>query len=802
MDQQLPANEEKPAPRRRKGSRAWKLARRTFLLLLFLPAAFFLLFQWQPVQDWMAKQVTSSISKTLETRVAVEKVRLSWLDELTIEGLFIEDKYGDTLLYGKTLEAEFTLFPWLQIEHILIADTRFQIRRNLGDPESNLTTALNKLFPPKEKANNPLDLDLERVDLQRIRFVQNDSVKGQRFDISLASGIIRLDNLNLPDNEVRIAEAELREPLVKQTSIPPSPIDPALLRLDSIIKQAADTNSLRITANSIEVIDGGYALDNLRKDPIASSDITAVDFGRLGISNIDLELIDTEFYNGDFIGALKHLSLEEKSGFVLDRLSVQDLKISPTELQLYDLELVTAESSLSDSLRFTFRNGWGSWSDFNNEVRMDIRVKESEVAVRDILYFARKLRFNRFFRDNIRQKVTIGGHFRRNVNNLRADDIYLALDNTTSMRGSFGSRNLAKPGSEALDFNLDRLSTNMATLRKLIPSFRPPENFDRLGGLIFSGDFEGTFSDYIYTKGSLRTDIGRADLNLTLLFPERRLPTYTGQLGLDEFDLGAWTGDPNFGTVTFSGAIDNGIGLDAAVASADLAATIQDLTYRNYTYRNAIIDGRLEEKFFNGKFEIADDNIDFNFLGELDFRDSIPTFDFDAVVGELDLQALNLSSKPIALSGEIDLNLIGTNFSEMEGRVELADFAVLIDTVTVAIDSLLAFSNFNTAGEKVVKLESDLANGEIIGTFDLDDVTGSVTNYLRTFYPLWADRLNIKAARRAPPPNHFSFAFNIADSRGLNRLLSPQLGPLVDISLSGEYDGFKDLLKAELLAPN
>ncbi|MEM9260959.1 MAG: hypothetical protein AAGA62_15025, partial [Bacteroidota bacterium] len=102
MDQQPPATEEKSSPRRRKGSRAWKLARRTFLLLLFLPAALFLLFQWQPIQDWMAKRVTTSISKTLNTRVAVEKVHLSWLDELTIEGLFIEDNYGDTLLYGKT----------------------------------------------------------------------------------------------------------------------------------------------------------------------------------------------------------------------------------------------------------------------------------------------------------------------------------------------------------------------------------------------------------------------------------------------------------------------------------------------------------------------------------------------------------------------------------------------------------------------------------------------------------------------------------------------------------------------------
>ncbi|MEL7160196.1 MAG: hypothetical protein AAFN92_05510, partial [Bacteroidota bacterium] len=797
MEPQLPPTEEPITTRPRRGKRAWKLARRTFLWLLLLPIALFLLFQWQPVQDWLALRVTRSIGQTLETRVEVGKVRLSWLDELTIEGLFIEDKYGDTLLYGQTLRADFNLWRGLEIEGLVISDTRFQIRRDLGDQESNLATALAKLFPPKEEPGSPLDLELKRVDLQRISFVQNDSVKGQRFDVTLASGVLRMEDLNLPANEIRIASAELREPLVRQTSIPPSPINPALLILDSLIQQA-DTNFLRITANSIEVIDGGYALNNFRKDPIA--DISAVDFARLDINNVDLELIDTEFYNGDFSGALKHLSLEEQSGFVLDRLSVQDLKITPTELQLYDLELVTAESRLSDSLRFTFRNGWNAWSDFNNEVRMDIEVDKSEVAIRDILYFARNLRFNPFFRDNQRQKISIGGRFVGQVNRLRGRDVELALDNFSSLEGDFSSRNLSVRGSEELNLDLDRLTTNMVTLRRLLPNFNPPENFDRLGNLRFRGRFDGFFYDF-FASGDLRTDIGRANFNMALVTDDVRPATYEGTLGLENFDLGVWTEDPNFGEVTFSGTVANGIGLDAATASADLAATIRSFTFREYLYENAVIDGRLEEKFFNGSFEIADDNIDFNFLGELDFRDSIPTFDFDASVGEFDLLALNLSKKPIALSGDIDLNLRGTDFSEMEGRVELGNFQVLIDTVAVEIGSLLAFSNFNAAGEKIVKLESDLATGEIVGTFDLDDVAGSVTNYLRTYYPRWADRLKIKSPRRPPPLNRFSFAFNVVDSRGLNRLVSPQLGPLVDVSLSGEYDGFRDLLKAELLAP-
>ena len=795
---QANAPEQPPKPRQKR--RGWQRLRKTLVWLILIPVVLFLAFQLPSVQNALADWFTRQVSKTLDSRVEVDKVRLSWLDELTVEGLFIEDKYGDTLLYAGSLAADFNFLAGFTVEQIVIRDTEFKIRRDLGDPESNLQTAINRLFPADpNKEKNPLHLQLDRLDLFDISFVQNDSVKGQRFDATLESGIVRFDELDLPNKEIRIDNIELRAPRLTQTTIPPTPLPEELLRLDSIV-QTQDSSYLRILADNVEIINGAFTLNNYRKEAIEDSDISAVDFGRLGMENIDLELVDVDFYNGEFLGALKHLSLEEKSGFVLDRLSVQDLKITPTEMQLYDLELVTAQSKLSDTLRFRFPS-WDSWVEFNDEVRMDIKVQESEVAVRDILYFARKLRFNPFFRENRNSKVTIAGEFSGKVNNLRGRDVALALDRTTALAGSFGSRNLARPGSESLNLDLRRLTTNVSTIRRLIPTLNLPPNVDKLGNLRFFGRFDGFFTDFVAT-GDLQTDIGGTNFNMALVLDENAPAEYSGELALNEFDLGTWTDNPEFGKVTFSGGISNGVGLEPGQARADLSARIANFTFRDYRYENATIDGRLQERFFNGSFEIADDNIDFNFLGEVDFRDSVPTFDFDASIGELDLFALNLSKQPIAVSGNIDLNLIGTNFSEMEGRVELDQFAVLLDTVNIPIDSLVAFSNFNLDGEKVIKLQSDILNGEIVGRFDIEEVSTSLTSYLTEFYPDWTRRLNIKPPRREPAPNRFSFALDITDSKGLNRLIAPGLGPLIDIKINGRYDGFEHELDAELLAPN
>ncbi len=799
-----------PPPRPRK-RRWWQVVRRLFVGLVLTVMFLLGLLQLPEFQNWLADRVVAGISNTLETEVRVDDVRLSWFDELTIQGLFVEDKYGDTLLYGKRLEANFNLLSLLnnsvEIEALTIADTRFTIRRDLGDAETNLETALQKLFPPRDTPAKPINLALDRLDLERIQFLQNDSVRGQRMEVSLVSGVIRMDELDLPRQIISIQSAELRRPVVRQTSFAPSPlfdvpiVEEAIRTLDST---ATDSNkvTLRIAANSVEIIDGAFVLDNFRKEPIETAgDLTSIDFARLDTRNVDLELTDLLYYQSEVSAKLKHLSLEEQSGFTLNRLSVQDLKVTPTELQLNDLLLTTPTSTLSDSLRFTFPGGWSSWSEFNDRVRMQVNMEPGQLAVRDLLYFARKLRFNPFFRDNHDRSIRIGGAFTGRVNNLRAEDVILALDDNNFLSGSFSSRNLAQPGSEALNLKLDELKTSVRTLRRLIPRMNLPQNFNKLGRLDFNGQFDGFFTDFA-AKGDLRTDIGRAVLDMRMdIEGGADRAEYSGTLSLDNFALGRWTDNDQLGTVNFSAAISDGKGLLNETASAGLTATVETLDFRGYQYQNARISGRLEQQFFNGSFEIADDNIDLNFLGELNFRDSIPVFDFQADINRIDLQALNLSNRLVVLSGKVDLNVINTVFSDMEGRVELDSFQVVRDTAVINVGKLLAYSNFNADGQKVVKLESDIAQGEIIGRFDINEVSTSLTQYLVEYYPGWAQRLRIRAPRNVPDPNRFSFDLTIVDSKGLNRLIDPKLGPLVDVHLVGSYDGFEDRMRAELMAP-
>lgn len=809
--------EQQPAAAQRKSQgRLWTVLRKLLVYGIALILGLILLFQIPAFQNWIGKRIVNSISRTLGTEVRMERVNLAWLDALSLDGIYIEDKYGDTLLYSQSIRADFNLNPLvllnrgLEIEALDINNTRFVIRRDVGDVESNLETALNKLFPPKEGPSKPLNLNLHKLGLRDIQFVQADSVRGQHMDVRLAEGKLRFNQLDLPNKRIEISEISIYEPDFNLVNFAPNPLSVDTLSvetiemIDSISAETRKNDSISffIVADRIDISDGHFSLNNYRKEAITQSAISAIDFARLGVNDINLEIRDFQLKQDTFHGELKQLSLNEKSGFQIDNLSSSDLTVAPTRLIAKELSLITPNSQVSDLLDFSYRRGWTDWANFENRVKMDLSLDNSKVAVRDIMYFARTLVNNRFFRENSDRTISLDGRVKGRVNSLSGKKLRVALDDANYLAGDFSLSGVTIPGEQFLELDLDYAYTNMNSLRRLINNFNPPPAFDRLGTLKFNGKFDGFFTNFV-AYGELVTDIGRTSLNMHMnLTPGVEAATYRGELLLQQFDLGKFLNNPEFGLVSMSGNIRNGRGLVAETAEADLNATIGDFTFRDYTYRQAEISGKLNSNFFNGAFNIEDDNIDFNFLGKLDFRDSISRYDFSAEVAKLDLKAVNLSKENLVVSGLIDLNLRNKQLTDMEGDVSIGKFKLIKnDTSTYEIDTLSAYSTFDQLGRKVVVLESDIATGKLVGDFDLNRIVGSLKQFMLNNYPGFASRMKLKPPKQTGTPNNFSYELEIIDSKGLNYLVAPTLGPLKNVKIVGNYNENSQELGLEIELP-
>ena len=70
-------------------------------------------------------------------------------------------------------------------------------------------------------------------------------------------------------------------------------------------------------------------------------------------------------------------------------------------------------------------------------------------------------------------------------------NIYLNLGNDFAFQGNFGTLNLTEEDQALINLKVERLNTSISFLNRFIPSFRPPENFYKLGKIDFNGRFDG-----------------------------------------------------------------------------------------------------------------------------------------------------------------------------------------------------------------------------------------------------------------------------------------------------------------------
>lgn len=800
---ELPEEElEAPSPPWRR----W-VKRAVYALVIFLLLFIFIL-QLPVVQNAIRDYVIGWLSARIESAVHIERVAISGLDELRLESVFIADYTGDTLISAGVIYADINLSPFvlfsrgLEVEAVEVKHTRFYVRRPGGRDENTLQYVIRKLSSPEpsEAKGKPVSVNLKQVVLEDIQFIDIDSMAGKRLSVYLGKGQLRLNDLDLPRQYIDIASARLSQPLFRLDKFMGLAGD-TLAAPAETAESKADSNGLWIKVEDFRLEEGGFSLHDYRRAPIKTTPADELDFRHLDVYDIAIDVNCFAFRRDTFSGEIEGIALKDLSGFVLNKLSSKETMVSPRGISLVGLSIETPYSQVGDTLQFKFR-GYESFEYFNDEVKMDARLHDSQVALRDIMTFAVGLQQNKFFRANRETVLQIDGRISGEVNNLSARRLSVQLPDGTFLAGDFSSRNLAVRNEEFINLGVKQLSTSMRTLRQLLPGFNPPSNYDKLGAIDFSGRFDGFLADFV-ALGKLRTNIGAASMDMRMnLKPGSAKATYSGKLDLINFDLGALSGNKDLGRVNFTSTVKNGRGLTGKTASADLTAEIESLVFRGYKYQNAALTGKLNRNFFNGDFAIKDQNIDFAFTGEVNMSDTATRFDFLARVERLDMKALNLSPLDLVLAGDVRLNLRNRKLSNAEGEIRVTDLGLTKDGKdSYEIDSLVASSFFDRNGQKVFKLASDVAQGEVRGTFDLGELPQVWQQYLLDNFPGFASRLRIKPPRKAPVRSRFTYELNIVDSKGLNWLIDPKLGPIVGLDLEGSFNGDSGEVRVDMEAP-
>jgi len=587
---------------------------RLLFLVIAIPFLIFLLLQIPAVQNWSVDQLTSYFSNKMNTKVEIDKVDLSIWRGLELDGFYVEDTAGDTLIYSEYLEVGFkkSLFSVfkreLSLNDVRLINGSVNITKRRNESRSNIEVLLANFGSSdnkdKKSDGSPFNLDLKIVP-EQVEIIVNEKTG-------------ELDTI--------------------------------------VIESIPDTTSFFLTLDELEILEGTFkrydetsARGNLYPNSIDLSDMELTDLnlkftGLKYSSELDVSL------------AVEYLTMEDQRGFTINEMSADSLTIDGKGIDFKNFKLQTNNTDFQNDLKITYSK-LADFADLQNRVFFKATFDNAKIGLGDLTYFIKDLNRNDFFIKNKKRKIILDGNYYGRVNRLSGRDVKLYLDNGLQLEGSFDSRNISDANEALINVKVKRLTTNVNFLEQLIPGFKTPNNFEKIGDFNFAGRFDGYFKDFV-AFGSLDTELGRADLDMRLDIKEgTRNANYSGEINLVDFDLRSWTDDDNFGVVSFSSQVSNGKGLSLETAFAELYAKVTSFDFKGYTYADFILDGQLKKNKFEGNFSIQDENADFEFDGNIELREGRPYLDFEADIHNLDFTQLRLTNDQLSVSGKLDINM-------------------------------------------------------------------------------------------------------------------------------------------------
>jgi hypothetical protein len=396
-------------------------------------------------------------------------------------------------------------------------------------------------------------------------------------------------------------------------------------------------------------------------------------------------------------------------------------RLSQQSMEFADLNLKAGNSTISDSIIFTF-NGQRELSDFIDKVQIHARLTNTIVQPKDLALFAPEA-------ERLNQPIKLNGVFNGRVHNFKFTEMEIGMGNTT-LRGSVDMEGLPDINetfiilelrNSRIDFNDFSFAINRNALSRLTP----------IGRVNLSGQFLGYTNDFV-AKGDFAGPLGEitSDINFKVNEKSFDLSEYSGELVMRDFDLGRYLNDTiNFQRVNLDGKI-KGRGLNASNADFTLNGEISSIGIRDYTYTNIQTNARFAKELFNGYLKIDDPNLEFAAVGSVDLRSGHDLVRVQAHLDTAILHNLNLTDKRIFLHSNVDVNIRGLHLDSISGTVDLRNFKIDYNENSLSLASI----HINAEREnrrRTLNLQSTLVDAQLKGDFLLSDISKDVNKLVR-----------------------------------------------------------------------
>jgi hypothetical protein len=253
------------------------------LLLLIL-----ILIQIPAIQNAAKEKTVAYLEGKLKTTVTIDKLEISFPKKIRLLGVYFEDQKKDTLLAGKELAVDISMFQLLnnkvQINAIALTGITANLKRD-RKATFNFDYILNAFSTGKqpEEGSTPLEFSIEKIDLNAIKIKYDDAYTKNDLYVNLAHLDTRLEtfdlnrmNFDVPKITVKGLTLRLKQGIAKNSSTS---------KETSSQNQDSTTFKLQLGALDLSKIDVQYENEASQLSTSLSFRKLAAKFSRTDINN-------------------------------------------------------------------------------------------------------------------------------------------------------------------------------------------------------------------------------------------------------------------------------------------------------------------------------------------------------------------------------------------------------------------------------------------------------------------------------------------------------------------------------------
>lgn len=770
-----------------------KISRNILLTLVGLVLLLLLLLNLSPVQTWLAQKVTRELSRQLQTRVSVSHLRIDLLNHLVLEGVYIEDQQKDTLAYIGKAQVRITDWFFLQnkvpvLHYIGLSNSYVHLYRSARSNEWNyafIEEAFSSPNPKKKKqANQPFYLDLEKVQLDNVRFHMDDAWGGYDYDIDIADFATSVDKLDMKRKLLDIDFIRLGGSSVRIRDYvggkPPSPKRTGPAPIDTT---AFNPDHWQVHIRNIGFDDVHFRFVSKSKPPYPDE----FDPEYIEVKNINTRIRDLSLREDTLVAFWEQFSANERSGLRIKELSAK-VSVSPRASICRELYLETNNSKFGDYYAMLY-DRFPDFEDYLAKVKMVAHLKDAQIDTRDIAYFAPQLK------ELPLRELKLSGKGSGTVEHLVLTQLH-ASDGFSTVKGNLEISGLPDIDKTVFDYTDGEIFTTGGSVLRYAPGLKgnPNINLQVVDYAYFKGNFQGTLSAF-HSKSVLTTNIGIIESDISMSMAPGKEPLYSGTVNSKGFQAGRLLNQPILGATSFYAKL-KGASFDLNKFQISAASEFREFTFNGYTYKNILADGIFDKQKFDGQLLMNDSNISMGFYGSVDLSSGQLHINARANLLNSNLQALHFSEVPATLSADFDLNCFGKNIDDFIGSAKLYNINLQRRKKRLNLDSINIVSYQDNAA-KHIDIESNLLRAKVNGNFLLSKIGNSMQYFLSRYLPNY-----ISAPKELAPEQDINFDIQTREMNDLLLAFTDRLSGFDSSSLRGNLNTSRQSLTLNATVPH